>query len=148
MTGQVVHPYDSEDTATVLLEFEGGAKGVVDCLFNVPDESSLNRLELYGSGGSILAEGTIGQGDPGTMALRSGGTTGYESKQQREGVGGVAICPGPINVYRAQVEAFSQSVIKGVEPPVSGGDGLWSQRVLQACYQSAKTGCAVEPGTA
>ncbi len=147
MTGQVVHPYDSEDTATVLLEFEGGAKGVVDCLFNVPDESSLNRLELYGSGGSILAEGTIGQGDPGTMTLRSGGSAaGYESKQLREGANGVAICPKEINVYRAQVEAFSRAVIEGVEPPVSGEDGLWSQQVLQACYQSAKTGRAVEPG--
>jgi predicted dehydrogenase len=149
MTGRVVHPYDSEDTATVLLEFESGARGVVDCLFNVPDESSLNRLELYGSGGSLLAEGTIGQGDPGTMILRTGGTSaGYESKQQREGIGGVAVRPEQTNVYRAQVQAFSQSIIDGTEPPVSGSDGLWNQRVLQACYESAKNGCAVEPGTA
>lgn len=148
MTGHVVHPYDSEDTATVLLEFQGGAKGVVDCLFNVPDESSLNRLELYGSGGSILAEGTIGQGDPGTMTLRSSGPASeYESKQQRDDIGGVAVCPEQTNVYRAQVEAFSLSIIDRTKPPVSGSDGLWNQRVLQACYQSAKTGCAVDPGT-
>jgi predicted dehydrogenase len=148
MTGHVVHPYDSEDTATVLLEFEDGAKGVVDCLFNVPDESSLNRLELYGSGGSILAEGTIGQGDPGTMTLRTGeSSAGYESKQQRDGVDGVAVCPKQINVYLAQIEAFSQSIIDGTQPPVSGRDGLWNQRVLEACYESAKTGCAVDPDT-
>jgi predicted dehydrogenase len=148
MTGHVVHPYDSEDTATVLLEFEGGTCGVVDCLFNVPDNSSLNRLELYGSGGSILAEGTIGQGDPGTMTLRtSDPSAGYESQQQRDDAGGVAICPQQTNVYHAQVEAFSQSIINRIEPPVPGRDGLWSQRVLEACYQSAKTARAVEPGT-
>ncbi|HPO10790.1 MAG TPA: Gfo/Idh/MocA family oxidoreductase, partial [bacterium] len=55
LIGNLVHGYASEDTATVLLEFESGAKGIVDNLFNVPDASSRNRLELYGSRGSILA---------------------------------------------------------------------------------------------
>ena len=146
MAGHAVHRYDIEDTAVVLLEFESGATGVVDCLFSVPDESSLNRLELYGSKGSILAEGTIGQEGPGTMTLRAGEpATGYESKQQHDGAGGVAVSPEQTNVYRAQIEAFSRAIIEGVEPPVPGCDGLWNQRVLQACYQSAKTGHAVDP---
>ncbi|MEZ6191075.1 MAG: Gfo/Idh/MocA family oxidoreductase [Phycisphaerales bacterium] len=143
--GHAVHGYAAEDTAVVLLEFENGARGIVDCLFNVPDESSLNRLELYGSGGSILAEGTIGQGAAGTMTLRAAeNASGYEAQQSRGMAGGVPIEPEPSNVYRSQIEAFSQAVIDGTEPVISGRDGLWNLRVLESCYESARTGCAIE----
>jgi len=142
--GNTVHGYNAEDTGVVVLEFESGARGIVDCLFNVPDESSLNRFELYGSRGSILAEGTIGQGAPGVMTLRtSDSSAGYVATQQREGVTGDLIDPEPVNIYRAQIEAFSQSVIDNCEPPATGRDGLWNQQVLEACYESARTGRTV-----
>ncbi|HQH69773.1 MAG TPA: Gfo/Idh/MocA family oxidoreductase [Candidatus Hydrogenedentes bacterium] len=144
LIGNLVHDYPSEDTAVVILEFENGAKGMVDNLFNVPDSSSKNRLELYGSRGSILAEGTIGQGEIGEMtAYLESGDTGYEAKQARTGGSGIAITPDPLNMYRAEVEAFARAVVSDREPPVSAEDGLWSQRVLAACYEAAKTGCAV-----
>ena len=71
MTGNLVHDYQSEDTAVVIVEFESGAKGSIDTLFCVPDASSKNRLELYGSKGSILADGTIGQGEIGLEGFRA-----------------------------------------------------------------------------
>ena len=144
VTGNLVQEYHSEDTAVVLLEFENGAKGVVDNLFNVPDASSKNRLELYGSKGSILAEGTLGQGEIGEMtAYLESGDAGYEAQQARSGGDGIAITPNPVNMYRAEVEAFAQAVLDDAEPPVSAEDGLWSQRVLAACYESARKGCAI-----
>ncbi len=142
--GNLVHAYASEDTALVLLEFASGAKGVVDCLFNVPDAASRNRLELYGSLGSILAEGTIGQGETGRMeAILETAAGGYEAEQKRNAGGGVLIEPAPVNMYRAEVEAFSRAVLDNAEPPVGGGEGWWSQRVLAACYESAATGARV-----
>ena len=139
ITGSLVQDYPSEDTAVVLLEFRSGAKGMVDCLFNVPDASSLNRLELYGSLGSILAEGTIGQGEAGSMVARLESASGdYAADQERDAAGGVALAPEPVNMYRAEVEAFSRAVLEDTAPPVSGADGRWSQMVLQACYESAK----------
>jgi len=90
----LVQDYASEDTAVALLEFTSGAKGVVDCLFNVPDASSLNRLEIYGSQGSILAEGTIGQGMAGNMIARlESGAGAYAAAQDRETGGGIAVRP-------------------------------------------------------
>lgn len=144
MTGNLVQGYKSEDTAVVALEFENGAKGLVDNLFNVPDASSKNRLELYGSQGSILAEGTIGQGEIGEMVayLEEAGK-GYEAQQARETGGGLRIAPAPVNMYRAEVEAFARAVLEDTEPPVTAEDGLWSQKVLDACYQSARTGNTV-----
>ncbi|RJP29952.1 MAG: gfo/Idh/MocA family oxidoreductase [Candidatus Omnitrophota bacterium] len=138
LTGNLVHNYRCEDTAAVLLEFESGAKGVVDTLFNVPDESSKNRLELYGSQGSILAEGTIGQGDAGEMiAYLIGSDAGYEAQQIRTESGGIRIAPTPVNMYRAEVEAFSQAVLDDTPPPVDGEAGLWSQKVLAAAYDAS-----------
>ncbi|HPJ98223.1 MAG TPA: Gfo/Idh/MocA family oxidoreductase, partial [Candidatus Hydrogenedentes bacterium] len=69
--------------------------------------------------------------------------TGYEAQQARTAGGGIAITPEPVNTYRAEVEAFSRAVLEGTEPPVSAEDGLWSQYVLAACYESARTGAAV-----
>jgi predicted dehydrogenase len=144
VTDRLVQAYRSEDTSIVLLEFENGAKGVVDCLFNVPDASSKNRLELYGSRGSILAEGTIGQGEMGTMtAFLEDTDQAYAAQQARDAGGGIAIAPRPVNMYRAEIEAFSQAIQDDTEPPVGAEIGLWSQRVLGACYQSAAAGTPV-----
>ncbi len=140
-TGNLVHNYRSEDTAVVLLEFENGTKGIVDNLFNIPDESSKNRLEIYGSKGSILAEGTIGQGEAGEMTANLQETiTGYDAQQTRSEMKGQNIAPQPVNIYKAEVEAFSQAVTDNTDPPVDGEAGLWSQKVLAAAYESASTG--------
>ncbi len=145
MTANLVHNYPSEDTAAVLLQFEDGACGTVDTLFNVPDASVRNRLEVYGASGSILAEGTIGQGSDGEMTLYSeaaGG--GYDAQQTRGGRAGRRLAPPPVNTYQAQIEAFSQSILDDTPPPVTGEDGLWIQRVLAGCYESARSGRVVD----
>jgi predicted dehydrogenase len=145
MAKRVVQDYPVEDTSTVLLDFEGGAQGMVDCLFNVPDESVQNRLELYGSEGSILAAGTLGQDAGGEMIWRPrAGGSGYDAQQARGVDGAVTLAPTPINTYRAQIEAFSDAVLTDVDPPVDGRAGLWNQRVIAACYESARTGAVVE----
>lgn len=140
-TGNLVHSYASEDTAVVLLDFANGAKGIVDNLFNVPDASSKNRLELYGSRGSILAEGTLGQGETGAMiaCLEEAGKE-YEAQQTRDAGNGISINPAPVNMYRAEVEAFSKAVLENKKTPAGAALGLWSQKVLAACYESAATG--------
>jgi xylose dehydrogenase (NAD/NADP) len=48
-----------------------------------------------------------------------------------------------VNIYRAHIEAFSQAIIDDTPPPVPGEDGLWNHRVVEACYESAKSGKSV-----
>ncbi|UCF35581.1 MAG: Gfo/Idh/MocA family oxidoreductase [Acidobacteriota bacterium] len=144
-TGHLVQDYASEDTATVMLEFESGAKGVVDTLFNVPDSSSKNRLEIYGSKGSLRAEGTIGQGDAGEMWFYSeSAASSYNTGQARKEDADQRCSPPPVNTYRAEVEAFSQAIIDGNPPPIGAAAALWSQKVIAACFESAETGRAVD----
>jgi predicted dehydrogenase len=139
-----VHGYASEDSAVATVLFENGALGVVDTFFCIPDQSSQNRLELYGSQGSILAQGTIGQGDRGEMvAYLQQQPAGYDAQQGRAAGGGISISPEPQNMYRAEIEEFSQALLGEREPLHPGRLGLQSQRLLAACYESARTGQAV-----
>jgi len=107
----------------------------------MPDAASQNRLELYGSLGSILAQGTIGQGAQGELtAFLKEGAGGYDAQQTRAADGGVRIHPAPVNPYRAEIEEFSQAILEKREPSNNAAIGLQSQRVLAACYESARTG--------
>jgi predicted dehydrogenase len=137
---RLVHSYASEDSAVATLQFDSGAIGVVDTFFCIPDQSSQNRLELYGSQGSILARGTIGQGDRGEMTAFLESASGYDAHQARAAGEGLVINPEPVNMYRAEIEEFSQAILDGREPAHDAQLGLQSQRVLTACYESAKTG--------
>jgi len=145
--GSIVHGYQSEDSAVATLAFDNGALGTVDTFFCIPDEGSRNVLELYGSEGSILAKGTIGQDSRGEMMFytRSQGK-GYDAQQERDAGQGIALQPPPLNTYRAEIEEFSQAILDG-RPSVLGGDeGLRSQKVLEACYESARTSRTVAIG--
>ena len=140
-----VHAYQSEDAAIVSLAFKNGALGTVDSCFCIPDNSSKNILELYGSKGSILAKGTIGQGASGEMtAYLEGDAGGYDASQERVGGEGLSINPEPVNTYMAEIEEFSRAVLEKREPLNNAEIGLQSQKVLSACYLSAKTGKAIE----
>jgi predicted dehydrogenase len=140
-TANRAHTYPVEDTAVVLLEFSSGAFGTVDSCFCIPDSSSLNRLEIYGTRGSILADGTIGQNPAGRMtAFLAEPGTAYDAVQRRTGNGGIVIDPPAVSTYRAEIEEFSAAVLAGREPAVSARLGVHSQEVLAACYRSARTG--------
>ena len=140
-----VHDYKSEDSATAMLCFENGALATVDTFFCIPDNSSKNVLELYGSKGSILAEGTIGQGPAGRMVafLEQHGKE-YDAQQARTEAQAMTIEPEPLNTYQAEIEEFSRAILDDHEPAISGDLGLRSQKILTACYESAKSGKAIE----
>ena len=142
-----IHDYKSEDSVTAILFFENGALGTVDTFFCIPDNSSKNALELYGSKGSILAQGTIGQGPAGRMtAFLEQDDKNYDAQQARAEAGAIPIDPPPMNTYQAEIEEFSQAIIDDREPAISGELGLRSQKVLTACYKSAKLGKVVTVG--
>jgi predicted dehydrogenase len=144
LVNNTIHSYKSEDSAVALLQFAKGALGTVDAFFCIQDDASKNVLELYGSKGSILARGTIGQGSAGEMkAYLLPEDTAYQSQQTRSEAGALTIAPEPENIYRAEVEAFSQALLDKAPNPMDGQIGLRNQKLIAACYESAKTGRAI-----
>jgi predicted dehydrogenase len=136
-----IHTYKSEDSAVVSLYFENGALGTIDTFFCIPDNSSKNILELYGSKGSIIAKGTIGQGTSGEMtAYLEEDNSDYDPSQVRTKCDGLIINPVQVNTYQAEIEEFSQAILEKREPINNFRIGLVNQKILEACYKSASSG--------
>ncbi len=139
ITSRLVHGYRSEDSSTTLLEFVGGAHATVDSFFCIPDEASKTRLEIYGSGGSILTEGTIGQSTGGKVQGIFGlGEAGYDAAQNKDGQTGVAPVPFKrVNPYAAECEDFADCVVAGRQPDLNDGrNALHIIKLAERAYES------------
>jgi len=143
LTGNLVHDYQPEDSSTVLLEFESGAHGTIDSFFCIPDEASRTRLEVYGSQGSVLAEGTIGQGSGGFLEGIFGlGDSGYEADQEKDVAPRFERISFPkINPYTAECEYFANCILEN-RPPAqnSGENAVHILQLIEKIYASARRG--------
>jgi predicted dehydrogenase len=138
------HGYGVDDSALVMLRFASGAKGVVDTNFNVPDAAATNVLEVYGTRGSVVGEGTIGQSSGGRlMARNEQEAQGYDARQERV-VMAREVPYSAVNPYRAEVESLMHAIETGSEPAVGGPVGLRNLRLTLAAYEAARLGRAVQ----
>lgn len=121
-----------DDTATLLLEFEGGIVALI--------EAGWYHLYADGLEGYTQIYGTRGY----ARALPA------EFRTHIEGVWSVVQPQMPkrkvqtdIPMYQAQMDYFLDCVLKDEDPIPGGEDGLWTLRMLEAAYRSAETGQAV-----
>ena len=70
----------------------------------------------------------------------------YDARQVRTEAQGMIIAPELVNAYQAEIEEFSQAIIDDCEPFIGGELGLRSQKILTACYESARLGKVIEVG--
>ncbi len=147
LAGTRTFSYPVEDSSVTLLQFENGATGVAEAFYNIPDAAALGRLEVYGTGGSILGEGTIGQDPGGSMRLFSAaGDGGYDALQRRDltGVMWEEVPAPPVDMYAAEFDYLSGCIENGTPPEISTGrQGVHVLEVAEAAYRSARTGQAV-----
>lgn len=134
------YPTPVEDTSTILARFGNGAHGIIDNYFNVPDAAAQNSLELYGTKGTIIGQGTIGQDPTGKMfSILQSDAVGYSADQVRnvevqrqeyrlEGIG----------LYGQMIDIFSRCIMGNTEPPVTLADGRHSAAVVRAIYESVR----------
>jgi predicted dehydrogenase len=130
--GTYFQDIELDDTATLLLEFEGGIAGLI--------EAGWYHLYADGLEGYTQVYGTKGY----ARALPS------ELHSYIEGVWSVTRPKMPVRqqqcdlpMYQAQMDYFIDCVLNDVEPTPGGVDGLWAMRVLEAAYRSAEIGEAV-----
>ncbi len=139
--GTLTHGYAVEDSATLLLEFESGAHGVVDANFNIPDEASQNVLEVRGTRGAVYADHTIGQDAGGNMiSYLLGAVGGYDAAQARTGSIAQTVSVTPVNCYRAEVEHFVDCIEQDCTPDTDGREGLRNLKLTLLAYEAACSG--------
>jgi len=144
LVGNLVQDYKSEDAATTLLEFQNGAHATVDTFFCIPDEASRTRLEIYGSRGAILTEGTIGQSRGGAAEGVFGlGDAAYDAAQNKDVTRVLEPIEFPrLNPYTEECRYFADCILRGQAPEINNGDNaLHVLRVTEQAYASARNGC-------
>jgi len=141
IANRLVQGYKSDDSSTTLLEFAGGAHATVDCFFCIPDEAGKTRLEIYGSQGGILTEGTIGQSVGGKMQGIFGlGAAGYDAAQNKDVQRMFKTIPFKrVNPYTAECEYFANCVARKRKPEINDGAGaLHIIKAAERAYESYK----------
>jgi predicted dehydrogenase len=143
LAATLVQDYRSDDASTTLLQFASGAQATVDCFYCIPDEASRTRLEVYGSQGAILSEGTIGQSSQGTLEGIFGlGDAGYDAAQNKD----VArrfetISFDAVDPYTAECEYFADCILAGRPPAINDGAGaIHITRLAEKAYASSAEG--------
>ena len=140
-TGTKTFNYEVEDSASVMFETDNGVYCYVDTNFNIPDAAAKCRLEIYGTRGSMLAEGTIGQVEGGKLDVAlSDDSLGYNAGQDRVDVAPVDIRVEFGNMYTKEIESFSNSILEGDKIQIPVEDALQVQRVVEAAYESSAAG--------
>lgn len=131
--------YEVDDSASLLLKMNNGAHAYVEVNFNIPDNAAFNGLEIYGTKGSFMAEGTIGQEETGVSKIAFAADNDYDALQDRnDHFCRIAAANG--NMYTKEIESFSEALLKGTEPEVTIEEAIFVQRIAEAAYKSAEEG--------
>lgn len=140
ISGTQIFDYEVEDAAGVVMRMNNGAIAYVDANFNLPDAGVVSKLEIYGTEGSIVASGTLGQVEGGTVQVTITGNQGaYNAQQDRKDPESYVMEAELGNMYTKEIEGFGKAILEDTEPPVPAEDGLYIQKIVAAAYQSNDT---------
>ncbi len=139
ISGTQIFNYEVEDAGGILMRMENGAIAYVDANFNIPDDGAICKLEIYGTEGSITAEGTIAQDEVGTVNVTITGNQGaYNAAQQAREKSAYQLIFTPENMYTKQISSFGNAILNNTEPEITADDAIYVQRIIEAAYESNK----------
>ena len=137
--GTQTFSYNADDSAAIVMKMENGALAMVDANFNIPDAAAKCKLEIYGTKGSIMAEGTVSQVEGGDVSvLISDDSLGYDAAQNREELVPVKLDVEFGNMYTKEVESFGNAIINDTEPAITAEDAIFVQNIVERAYASSE----------
>ena len=131
ITGNQIHEYpDTEDAGTGVFKMNNGAIFTVEANFNLSDELGGCRFEIYGTEGTIAAEGTLGQVETGEVRykLKSELERGWQTLSYESG-----------NMYTKETSLFADAFLAGSPVPVPASEAILDQKAVEAVYESCET---------
>jgi UDP-N-acetyl-2-amino-2-deoxyglucuronate dehydrogenase len=131
------HAIEADDTTVAVCEYESGALGVIECATSVTPRQG-DWLEFHGEGGSILLE---------NYRIHRWQVDGVETGEPHPEE---LMLPGAdkgVDVgHFLQIQDMADAVRAGRGPLIRGEDALHSLAVVQAIYESERSGGPVEIG--
>jgi predicted dehydrogenase len=120
-----------ETFAVVILEFQSGARGIIEANHHGPPGTFDDEIEITGSDATLRLAGLEAL----SVGYRSGPALSmFRDRQWRE----VPVPPDDWSAsVQASVMAYLDAVTAGREPPVTGATALESVRLLERIYDTA-----------
>jgi predicted dehydrogenase len=141
LAGSNYFSYEVEDSGALLLRTGDGAYCTVESYFNIPDSAARSRFEVYGTSGSMIAEGTLGQDEGGRLEVTLVGDKDiYDPKQTRTELGSQLYLPDTSDLYTKEIVSFSDSILGNKQVEVPLAEALQVQSIIEAAYLSVKEG--------
>jgi len=132
------HSIEVEDTAVAILEFESGALGVIEAATSIYPGYA-RRLEVTGTEGTIVLEDDrIVRTD-----LRSSSTVAAPAAAATESAASPVVSDA--SAHQRVIEDFIRAIRTGASLSCDAREGRKSVAIVQAIYESARTGAAVTP---
>jgi UDP-N-acetyl-2-amino-2-deoxyglucuronate dehydrogenase len=129
------HDIEADDTTVAICEYESGALGTITCTTSVTPRQG-DWLEFHGEKGSILLENYK------IAAWQLEGVAPGEPTPEELSLPGAD--KGVDVGHFLQIQDMAHAVREGRDPVVTGEDALHSLAVVQAIYESERTGRSVE----
>ena len=105
--------YEVEDCGIILFKTKSGVLGHIDVNFNIPDDASESKLEVYGSKGYAVCNGTLGQVETGTLRYLFAPQGDYSAMQNRKVADPETFTGGGADLYQKQLAMFVETVQSG-----------------------------------
>ncbi len=131
--------YEVEDSAVIMFRSESGILGHIDVNFNIPDQCTASKLELYGTDGSVFAEGTLGQEESGVLKFVYAPQGGYEARQNRTVAKPEMFCGEGANIYLKQYAAFNALLLTEKTDYSNAEQALKIQKLCDKIYKENRS---------
>lgn len=130
--------YEVEDGAVIIFRTELGVLGHIDVNFNVPDAATESKVEIYGTEGSLVAKGTLGQTEAGELTYLHAPLTGYDPAQGARSSEGERFYAEGEDIYLKQIRDFCR-ILRSGKPEYEWTErALQVQRVVDEIYADAR----------
>lgn len=130
--------YEVEDQAIMAFKTESGVLGHIDVNFNVPDKASESKLEVYGTEGYIICNGTLGQEEVGTLSYLYAPQGDYSARQSREYEKPEVFEGKKENLYLKQMQTFTEIIRSGKPDYCYAERAVQVQKIVDKFYETAR----------
>jgi predicted dehydrogenase len=133
------HTVDAEDSYHAVLMFASGLVGVVQCA-PIATKQRLQRLEVYGDGGSLLLEAAGGAGGDRVVLHAARGATDYAPLPVPERLALEAPVGGGNGAVYALCDRFIGAILDGQPMSPTFDDAVRVQALIEAVRESDRSG--------
>jgi UDP-N-acetyl-2-amino-2-deoxyglucuronate dehydrogenase len=142
-TKTALHKIESEDTVVTTLEFANGAVGTLEAATSVYPGYN-RRIELTGSEGTIILE----QNRIIAADLRTPLADPIEPMEESSNAAATSPVVSDVSGHRKILEDFLRAIENDCQPICDGREGRRSVELVEAIYESSRTGQPVILGKA